>query len=99
MLDDGVESPIRSFLSKNQTLKTRGAMYIEADTLDDLLRDVFKRLLKSTNRPSPSKGANRKLVGALLKLRNPRARFCRAQQRSLLFSCLGDESLFGVSSG
>ena len=65
-------------------------MYLEADTLDDLLRKVFTRLLRSKNRPSPSKGANREQIGSLLTIRHPRARFSRTEQRATLLSCLGE---------
>jgi thymidylate synthase len=65
-------------------------MRVQADTLDDLLRTVFRRLLRSTNRPSPTKGANREEIGALLSLRKPRARFSRTEQRATLFTCLGE---------
>jgi thymidylate synthase len=65
-------------------------VHIEADTLDDLLRKVFQRLLRSKNRPSPTKGANREEIGALLTIRKPRARFSRTERRATLFSCLGE---------
>lgn len=65
-------------------------MYIVQDTLDDLLHSVYRALLKSNNRVSPRKGANREATGALLKLRNPRARFSRTEQRATLHSCLGE---------
>jgi hypothetical protein len=65
-------------------------MHIEADTLDDLLRTVFQRLLRSKNRPSPTKGANREEIGALLTIRKPRARFSLTERRATLFSCLGE---------
>src|SRR5271154_2422779 len=65
-------------------------MRVEADTLDDLLRAVFQRLLRSRNRPSPTKGANREEIGALLTIRKPRARFSRTEQRATLFTCLGE---------
>jgi thymidylate synthase len=65
-------------------------MHVEADTLDDLLRTVFRRLLRSKNRPSPTKGPNREQIGALLTLRRPRARFSRTEQRATLLSCLGE---------
>lgn len=65
-------------------------MHVVEDTLDDLLRTVFQRLLKSRNRPSPTKGANREDIGALLVLRKARARFSRTEQRATLFTCLGE---------
>ena len=65
-------------------------MHIEADTLDDLLRATFQRLLRSRNRPSPTKGANREEIATLLTIRKPRARFSRTEQRATLFTCLGE---------
>ncbi|MBY3504012.1 MULTISPECIES: thymidylate synthase [Rhizobium/Agrobacterium group] len=65
-------------------------MYLVQDTLDDLLGAVYRALLKSNNRVSPTKGSNREAVAVLLKLRNPRARFSRTEQRSTLHSCLGE---------
>lgn len=65
-------------------------MYVVQDSLDDLLGVVYRSLLKSNNRVSPRKGANREATGALLKLRNPRARFSRTEQRATLHSCLGE---------
>ncbi|MUO78157.1 thymidylate synthase [Agrobacterium vitis] len=65
-------------------------MYFVRDTLDDLLGSVYRALLKSNNRVSPTKGPNREAVGVLLKLKNPRSRFSRTEQRATLFSCLGE---------
>jgi len=65
-------------------------MYLVQDTLDDLLGAVYRALLKSNNRVSPTKGANREAIAVLLKLRNPLARFSRTEQRATLHSCLGE---------
>jgi thymidylate synthase len=65
-------------------------MYITADRLDDLLRGVFRRLLRSKNRIYPSRGAAREEIGVLLQLSNPRARLSRVENRARLFSCLGE---------
>jgi thymidylate synthase len=65
-------------------------MYIEADTLDDVLRKAFRRIIKDGTRVNPRKGDNKELVGVLLKIKNPRARFSRAENRATLFSCLGE---------
>jgi thymidylate synthase len=65
-------------------------MYLVKDTLDDLLGAVYRALLRSNNRVSPTKGPNREAIAVLLKLRNPRARFSRTEQRSTLLSCLGE---------
>lgn len=71
-------------------------MHIRADTLDDALRQVFSRLLKTRNRTHSTKGPAREAVGALITLGNPRARFSRTENRSTLFSCLG-ETLWYIS--
>ncbi len=39
---------------------------------------------------NPTKGPNREITGVLLKLKNPRARFSRTEQRGTLWSCLGE---------
>jgi thymidylate synthase len=67
-----------------------GNMYLVRETLDDLLGAVYRTLLKSNNRVSPTKGPNREEIAVLLKLKNPRARFSRTEQRSTLHSCLGE---------
>jgi thymidylate synthase len=65
-------------------------MYIPAGTLDDLLRNVYERLLRSRNRISPTKGALTELPGVLLKIGNPRTRLSRTEKRSTLFTCFGE---------
>lgn len=65
-------------------------MYFSAETLDDLLRGVIQRLLRSRTHISPSRGGARELTGALLNIRNPRARLSRTETRGRLFSCLGE---------
>ncbi len=65
-------------------------MRITARTLDDLLRKLYPKLLASTNRPQPSKGATRELLGVLLELMNPLARLSRSETRAKPFSCLGE---------
>lgn len=65
-------------------------MYISAPTLDDLLRQVFERLLLGTNHINPSRGEATELTGILLEVQNPRARLSRTETRGQLFSCLGE---------
>jgi thymidylate synthase len=65
-------------------------MHIEAETLDDLLHQVFTGLLRSRNRTESTKGPARELIGTLLTLTDPRARFSRTERRATLFSCLGE---------
>ncbi len=70
-------------------------MKIRASTLDDVLHEVFERLLR-TGRivPGTTKGKKlgrtREASGVIIELTNPRARLSRTEMRSyLLFSCLG----------
>ncbi|WP_458762828.1 thymidylate synthase [Cupriavidus basilensis] len=67
-------------------------MYISADTLDDLLVKVFRRLLRKNGAVeiNPTKGAATELNGVLLQLRDPRARLSRTEQKGTIFSCLGE---------
>lgn len=65
-------------------------MYIRAETLDDLLAKVFRRLLTRGARIEPTKGPANELSGMLLKLDAPRARLSRTEARGILFSCLGE---------
>lgn len=65
-------------------------MHIKADSLDDLLQKVFRSLIKSGNRITPGKGAAREIIGTLLTLKNPLARFSRTESRAILFSSLGE---------
>jgi thymidylate synthase len=65
-------------------------MYISADTLDDLLRHVFSKLLTSNSRVDATKGENRERIGVLLELKNPTARLSRSEVKGKIFSCLGD---------
>jgi thymidylate synthase len=65
-------------------------MLIYGETLDDLLRNVYKRLLKSTNKIVPSRKAATEIIGASLRLGNPLARISRSEKRGALFSGLGE---------
>ena len=73
-------------------------MHIAADTLDDLLRAVFGKLLKIRTRVKPTKGLNSELIGVVLELRRPRARLSRTDTKGTVFSCLG-ETLWYLSRG
>lgn len=64
-----------------------------ADSLDDLMRAVFKRLLakrSSTFKVSSRKGNSTEIFGALIKLTDPRARLGRSMGRARIFSPLGE---------
>lgn len=65
-------------------------VFITASTLDDLLRNVYKKLLKKGKLITPSRGEAIELTGVLLELTNPRARISRTETRGRMFSCLGE---------
>src|SRR5258706_1711153 len=65
-------------------------MYMTEATLDDLLRRVIEKLLKSKNRINPTRGSATELTGVLLRITNPRARLSRTEKKGTLFSCLGE---------
>lgn len=64
--------------------------YFEADTLDDLLGEVFPRLLNDGGIISASRGNFTEIFGAILVLRNPRARLSRSESKGKVFSALGE---------
>ena len=65
-------------------------MYLKETTLDDILRRVISKLLKSKNRINPTRGEATELTGVLLQITNPRARLSRTETKGTLFSCLGE---------
>jgi len=66
-------------------------MYLEADTLDDLMHLVFDELLTKTDKKiSSTKGDNFESVGNLLVLNNPRARISKTETRGKAFSAIGE---------
>lgn len=65
-------------------------MHFSADTLDDVLNAILRKLLKSQTRTQSTKGPARELMAVSLKIKNPRARFSRTENRATLFSCLGE---------
>ncbi|MCG8911431.1 thymidylate synthase [Pseudomonas sp. DP-17] len=65
-------------------------MYIKEETLDDLLNNVYSKLLKKKGKVVATKGSFKEITGALLHLKRPRARLSRAEGKGKLFSCLGE---------
>jgi len=61
-----------------------------ANTLDDLLRKVYPKVLRNGERVKASKGWNRELSGVILELKNPLARLSRTETKGTVFSCLGE---------
>ena len=69
------------------------------ESLDDLMRAVFKQLLtgRGNFQVESSKGKSTETFGALLELKNPRARLSRSFSKAKAFSPLGE--LFWYLSG
>jgi len=65
-------------------------VFIERDTVDDLLKKVFKEILDNGAEAEPSKGKTKELSGVLLKLTNPLGRLSRTEGKGTIFSCLGE---------
>lgn len=69
-------------------------MYFEAQTIDDLMRQVLAELVKGPfdNKPTRSNnlGPTSEIIGASLLLKNPRARLSLSETRGKLFSVLGE---------
>lgn len=65
-------------------------MYIREETLDDLLNNIYSKLLRKRNKITASKGSFKEITGVLLHLKKPRARLSRAEGKGKLFSCLGE---------
>lgn len=64
--------------------------YFEAETLDDLLGEVFAHLLNDQQTITASQGDFTEIFGAMLVLQNPRARLSRTESKGKIFSALGE---------
>jgi thymidylate synthase len=65
-------------------------MYLSDHTLDDLLRRVIVKLLKTAKHIKPTRGAATEFTGVLLRLTNPRARLSHTEKKGKVFSALGE---------
>jgi thymidylate synthase len=65
-------------------------MYLSDHTLDDLLRRVIVKLLKTDRRIKPSRGPAAEFTGVVLRLTNPRARLSHTEKKGKVFSALGE---------
>lgn len=65
-------------------------MLFKANTLDDALGNIMRRLLRRGKRTLSSKGRAREFTGVLIKLSDPRARFSSSEGRGTLISFLGE---------
>lgn len=65
-------------------------MFFEGETFDDILQVSLRRILADGVAISPSKGDALEIIGACIKLNNPRARFSRTEHRAVVYSALGE---------
>jgi thymidylate synthase len=65
-------------------------VFIKGDTVDDLLKKIFKEILDNGTEAEPTKGRTKELSGVLLKLTNPLGRLSRTEGKGKIFSCLGE---------
>ncbi len=65
-------------------------MYLSFETFDDLMNDVLNRLLNGGQEVNPTRGKSIEIIGAMLHLKNPRARLSRTETRGKPFSALGE---------
>lgn len=65
-------------------------MTIVGDTLDDVLRDLYPRLLGSSRTVETTRGRTYEIVGTLVEILRPRARLSRTETRGKAFTCLGE---------
>lgn len=65
-------------------------LFVEADCIDDLLKEVHAAIIANGIKNTPTKGANLEILGALLVLTDPIRRVSRTESRSKIISCLGE---------
>jgi thymidylate synthase len=65
-------------------------LYVEADCIDDLLKEVHADIIANGIWNNPTKGANLEVLGASLVLTDPIRRVSRTESRSKIISCLGE---------
>lgn len=73
-------------------------MHLKAATLDDLLAQVFRAILKSKVRLTATKGANSEISGVCLELSQPRARLSRTEAKGTIYSCIGEFLWYAAKS-
>lgn len=65
-------------------------MEIAGDGLDDVLIELYKRLLADGMKNTGSRGVTVELLGVTLRIRRPRARLSRSEDRGKPFSAIGE---------
>lgn len=65
-------------------------LFVEADCIDDLIKEVHTSILSKGVRVTASKGDTLEILGVSLVLTNPIKRISRTESRSKIISCLGE---------
>lgn len=65
-------------------------MELSGEGLDDVLIDLYGKLLASPGRNRGTRGTTRELLGVALRISKPRARLSRSENRGKPFSALGE---------
>src|SRR5215470_15405506 len=65
-------------------------MEFEGGSLDDILMPLYKALPQEGKPNSGTRGDTVELLGVALRIRNPRARLSRSENRGKMFSALGE---------
>jgi thymidylate synthase len=65
-------------------------MEIEGESLDDILMSLYQKLPRDGKINTGSRGKTYELLGLALRIRNPRARLSRSENRGKIFSALGE---------
>jgi thymidylate synthase len=65
-------------------------MEIEGESLDDVLMSLYQALPSMATRNMCSRGETYEILAVVLRIRNPRARLSRSENRGKPFSALGE---------
>jgi len=65
-------------------------MHLVCETLDDVLIELYPRLLAAPLRAGATRGANREIIGTSIQITRPRARLSRTETRGKAFSAIGE---------
>jgi thymidylate synthase len=65
-------------------------MLISRETLDDILLELYPKLLEQSGTLVASRGEMAEVIGALIEITKPRARLSRSETRGKIFSSIGE---------
>jgi thymidylate synthase len=65
-------------------------MFISCETLDDVMLELYPKLLNRAGTVVATRGEMAEVIGALIEITKPRARLSRSETRGKLFSAIGE---------